>query len=122
MSRSFTDRVLGGVCGGLSAVFPINAWWFRLLFVLLTLLSGGGFGLLYLMLWWILPLEWPVRLGRGGSLSLFFALLLTLLTVGLWIGRDFGWLQTANGQNLYWPLTLMIVAAIFFFRQLGFNR
>ncbi|MFL7811826.1 MAG: PspC domain-containing protein [Anaerolineae bacterium] len=57
LRRSRTNRVIAGVCGGLGEFFGINAFWFRLLFLIL-LLPGGAPGLLpYLLLWFIIPLE-----------------------------------------------------------------
>lgn len=51
--RSNTDRVIGGVCGGLGEYFAVDPVWFRIGFVLLAL--GGGSGvLIYLLMWVIL--------------------------------------------------------------------
>lgn len=58
--RSQTDRMLGGVCGGLAKYFDIDLTVMRLFFVILTLL--GGFGpLLYLILWIVVPPEGHVH-------------------------------------------------------------
>src|ERR1041384_5468885 len=65
MYRSFTDRVLGGVCGGLAAVFPINAWVFRAAFMVLSIVTSGAFAALYILLWWFVPQESLV--GRRGG-------------------------------------------------------
>jgi phage shock protein PspC (stress-responsive transcriptional regulator) len=42
MYRSFTDRVFGGVCGGLAAILPINAWVFRAAFIVLSIMTVGA--------------------------------------------------------------------------------
>lgn len=55
MYRSFTDRIFGGVCGGLAAIIPLNVWWFRFAFALLTLITTGAFAALYLLFWSIIP-------------------------------------------------------------------
>jgi phage shock protein PspC (stress-responsive transcriptional regulator) len=57
LRRSRHNRIFAGVCGGLADFFGINAFWFRLGF-LLALIPGGipGF-LLYLLLWIIVPNE-----------------------------------------------------------------
>jgi phage shock protein C len=57
LRRSRHNRLIAGVCGGLSDFFGINALWFRLAF-LIALIPGGvpGF-LLYLFLWLIIPSE-----------------------------------------------------------------
>lgn len=57
LRRSRTNKVIAGVCGGLSKFFGLNAFWFRLLFVIL-LLPGGLPGLVpYLVLWLVVPKE-----------------------------------------------------------------
>ncbi|MDP9309955.1 MAG: PspC domain-containing protein [Chloroflexota bacterium] len=54
LTRSSSDRVIAGVCGGLGAYFGVNPLVFRLLFVLLAL-PGGAPGLLpYLILWLVM--------------------------------------------------------------------
>ncbi len=53
--RSRNDRVIAGVCGGLSEFFGISAFWFRLAF-LIALIPGGVPGLLiYFLMWIIIP-------------------------------------------------------------------
>jgi phage shock protein C len=45
MKRSKTDRIIGGVCGGIGKYFDINPWAPRLVFLL-----AGGFWI-YVILW-----------------------------------------------------------------------
>jgi len=56
MRRSRDDKWLGGVCAGLGAVSGIEAWVWRLLFVLLFVFGGVGI-FVYLLLWIFVPLE-----------------------------------------------------------------
>lgn len=57
LRRSFSNRMVAGVCGGLGEFFGIWAGWFRLAF-LLALLPGGVPGIaLYLLCWIIIPNE-----------------------------------------------------------------
>lgn len=57
LRRSRSDRVLGGVCGGLGAFFGLNSLWFRIIFVLLGI-PGGLPGIVpYVILWLIIPEE-----------------------------------------------------------------
>lgn len=54
LTRSSTDRVVAGVCGGLGEYFGVNPLVFRLLFVLLAL-PGGAPGILpYFILWLVM--------------------------------------------------------------------
>lgn len=55
--RSETDRMIGGVCGGLSQYLGVDSTFVRLFFVLLGL-AGQGIGfMVYLLLWILVPLE-----------------------------------------------------------------
>ena len=50
------DRMIAGVAGGLANYFDIDPTLVRILFVLLTLLGGGGLGILvYIVLWIVMP-------------------------------------------------------------------
>lgn len=51
--RDPDNAVLGGVCGGLGAYFNVDPIWFRILF--LVLLLAYGTGLIYIVLWIVLP-------------------------------------------------------------------
>lgn len=54
MTRSTTDKVIGGVCGGLGQYFNVDPVFVRLGFVFMTLATGLGV-LLYAALWLVLP-------------------------------------------------------------------
>lgn len=56
LARSRTDRLLGGVCGGLGRHTDLPSWAWRLIFCLITLYFGAGV-VFYLLLWIFLPLE-----------------------------------------------------------------
>jgi phage shock protein PspC (stress-responsive transcriptional regulator) len=56
LARSQSDRLLGGVCGGLGRHTDLPSWAWRLIFCLVTLYFGSGI-LFYLLLWIFLPLE-----------------------------------------------------------------
>jgi len=54
--RSRTDRVLGGVCGGLGAHTGLPSWAWRILFVASVVCFGFGI-LIYVLLWLFMPEE-----------------------------------------------------------------
>jgi phage shock protein C len=54
--RSRTDRVLGGVCGGLARATGLESWVWRLLFAVLFIFAGAGL-LAYVLLWIFVPSE-----------------------------------------------------------------
>ena len=55
LTRSSSDRMIGGVCGGLARYFGIDSSIVRLVFVLLVL--SGVSPLVYLVLWVVMPEE-----------------------------------------------------------------
>lgn len=55
LKRSRINRVILGVCGGLGNYFNVNAWLFRLLFILLSGPSLGGVAIVYLILGMVIP-------------------------------------------------------------------
>jgi phage shock protein C len=54
--RSRTNRVFGGVCGGIARSTGMEAWVWRLLFAALFICAGVGL-LLYVLLWIFVPSE-----------------------------------------------------------------
>lgn len=56
LRRSNTDRILGGVCGGLADYTGIDANLLRVLVVVLALFSGVGF-VLYAAGWLLIPAQ-----------------------------------------------------------------
>ncbi|MEZ4669106.1 MAG: PspC domain-containing protein [Anaerolineae bacterium] len=117
MYRSFTDRIFGGVCGGLGAILPFSAWTFRVAFVVLSLITLGVFGALYVLLWWIIPQESLTARRRGGSGRLLLVIILTVAAVLLWLGALTGTLVSASGQSLLWPIIVAAMCVTFFLKQ-----
>ena len=117
MYRSFTDRVFGGVCGGLGALLPVNPWVFRIIFVILALVTLGAFAALYLLLWWLIPQELLVGRQRGGAGLLLVVILLTIVTAVAWVLDMTGNLQGPSGQGLFWPGMLLALSVVFFLKQ-----
>ena len=57
LRRSRVDRWLGGVCGGLAGTFGLDAWVWRLVFSVFTILTSGFGALVYLLMWIFVPEE-----------------------------------------------------------------
>ena len=55
MYRDGENRVLGGVCSGMSAYFNIDPVFLRILFVLLVFVGVGVSAIVYLILWIVVP-------------------------------------------------------------------
>ena len=57
LTRSRSDRLIGGVAGGLAAYFGVDATIVRLVVVALALLFNVATVLVYLALWLLLPAD-----------------------------------------------------------------
>jgi phage shock protein PspC (stress-responsive transcriptional regulator) len=55
LRRSRTDRMLGGVCGGLAASLGADPALLRVLTVALTLVTGGAAAIVYVAAWALAP-------------------------------------------------------------------
>jgi phage shock protein PspC (stress-responsive transcriptional regulator) len=53
--RKIQGSVLGGVCIGISEELKIDTMLFRLIAILASIVSGGFVGLIYIILWAVLP-------------------------------------------------------------------
>jgi len=54
LTKSDSDKWIGGVCGGLGESSPIPSWAWRLLFMILFICYGTGL-LIYILLWIFVP-------------------------------------------------------------------
>ena len=52
--RSWDNRIIAGVCGGLGEYFSIDPTLIRVLFLAFAIIFGGGI-LLYILLWILIP-------------------------------------------------------------------
>jgi phage shock protein C len=63
--RSETNRMIAGVCGGLAEYFHLDATLIRVIFVALTVLSGGAGVVVYGAMWLLVPDESKARPPTG---------------------------------------------------------
>lgn len=120
LARSLLDRVFGGVCGGISAYLGVNPWWARALLVILTVLSGGVAALLYLILWWTMPVDLTPEIphpGRSTGTLLLVGLAIVLIG-GIIAARGMGLFSGPSGADLFWPGVVIIIGAALFLREL----
>lgn len=118
MLRSFSDRVFGGVCGGMAASLHANAWVVRGVWALLIVASLGVFLVPYLLLWWIIPFESFV-IRRQRRVTVLLAIALLLLTAAVWVLRLQGQLVTPTGEDAFWWGAAAVLALVFCLRQFG---
>ena len=66
LSLSSTDRVIGGVCGGLGAHTGLPSWAWRVIFCATVFYFGVGL-LFYILLWIFIPREGSAPAAPTGS-------------------------------------------------------
>ncbi len=124
LTRSKSDKVIAGVCGGLGAYLDIDSTLVRLAFVILLFASGIGLPI-YVILWIIMPeadsdshFDGEViqkNLGEiGDSISSGLAGIDRRATVGIllvllgafFLFNQLGWLNWISGA-VFWPLVII---------------
>jgi len=115
MKRLLENRLFGGVCSGLGAVTPINVWLWRILWVVLTVVTGGAGAILYVMWWWLLPEQSFNDIEVGRFLPTIGAIATAGLVIGGWFVRDS--LVSDTGAYLYTPLLLMLTSLVYLSQQ-----
>lgn len=126
LTRSLTDRVLGGVCGGIAGLIGINAWWVRAAFAALGAFTLGTGALIYLALWLLIP---PQRLAsiptgrdhvqmRAVQRETVILLGVAVIAIGLIVlARNLGVLITSEG-DIFAPVVVIAFGLVFLVKQL----
>jgi phage shock protein C len=126
LTRSLTDRVLGGVSGGLGAYIGVDPWWIRGAFVVLGLFTAGTGVLIYLALWYILPPETLVDIPadhdemhrRATSPETTILIGAAVIVMGLIVlARNLGVLGGENG-DAFLPLVIIVFGFTLLVKQL----
>lgn len=124
LMRSETERMIGGVCGGLAEYLGVDPVLVRLAFVVLFLASGLGL-VIYAVLWLVMPTPSrlqpairimdeaagaePEALKSSSRFSPAATVGLLLIVFGaFFLLSEAGWLHSA-----FWPL-ILIAAGIFY--------
>jgi phage shock protein C len=138
--RSKSDRMLGGVCGGLGAYLGIDSTLVRIFFFILVFGAGSGFWI-YLLLWLLIPEEDAVESkdfgGRVKHMGDDFATAVSrphpksgLIVGGGLIILGFFWLIEQLhiswlwwwDFDVLWPVLLVIAGVVLLLRWFGDRR
>lgn len=136
--RSKTERMIGGVCGGLGSYLNVDPIFIRLVFVLLLFGSDFGF-LFYLLMWILIPEEGKAYGFKDESVSERMKLMgsdlqhavtephpqsgiilgIGLIIIGalLFVNRlDLAWLRWVD-LDLIWPIALIAGGIVLLVRR-----
>ncbi|NOX87216.1 MAG: PspC domain-containing protein [Chlorobi bacterium] len=120
--RSNTDKIIGGVAGGLADYFNLDAVVIRILFVLLAIFGGGGV-LIYIILWIAIPAQVasypglkteekvaddPAVPSRKTNTSLIAGILLIVFGALILVDRLMPFYSLTN----LWPLLLVLAGLL----------
>jgi phage shock protein C len=134
LTRSTSDKVISGVCGGLGQYLDVDVTIVRLIFVFLTLMGGGGL-ILYLIMWALIPLEtsksktaaqtfksnteemkssakeWIEKAGIKTNQDRNPLGLILVLVGGYFLLTNLGWFEWLDIGRL-WPIILIVLGII----------
>lgn len=141
--RSATNRMIGGVAGGLGEYFSIDPTIIRIIFILLTLFNGIGL-LFYILMWIIIPTEKQSTLkntdaiqenleemkqsaksfghtlrfnkNSGSNNSRFWWAILIISLGFYFLFQNFGLFDSLEIDK-FWPLILIVFGLIFLIRK-----
>ena len=116
MTRSFADRVFGGVCGGLGSSWRVNSWILRVIFIIFAIASLGVGLALYVGLWWVLPQDSLISNQRTSVIDVLLFVVTVLVIVGAWGLHLTGNLNGTDGQALLYPIVGIVLSIILFLR------
>lgn len=117
LTRTTTDKVVAGVCGGLARYFSIDPALVRLAFVVFAF-AGGASIPVYIVLWIVMPIDAGnadaiAVAGRGHE-----TLALMLVAIGgIWLLANLGVFRFIDWQ-FGWPLALIAIGIALLARRI----
>jgi phage shock protein C len=112
LTRSRTNRVLAGVCGGLGAHLGVDPLILRVAFVAMTLAAGGAGIIVYLVAWILIPeAEGDIvpRQVEGGTVARLIGGLLVMVGGLALIDRLVPWFD-----QIFWPVVVILIGIAMF--------
>jgi phage shock protein C len=124
LTRSRTNRILGGVCAGLARYLGVDVILIRIAFVVLALAVGGGV-ILYVIGWILIPEEEPGArppdpappIAPAESARLIVGVL--LIAVGAILLINF---LVPGVSRYFWPLALIAIGVAIIAQSSGWRR
>ncbi len=119
LTRSQTDKIIAGICGGIAEQLDTDPVFVRIGFLILLFASGIGFPI-YMILWLVMPEErgddvyssdpsaFKRKSGAAGTVGI------VLIMFGMYfLFEQWGWF----GGNLIWILIVIGVGALILLRK-----
>lgn len=116
--RSTTNRMLGGVAGGIGDYFDIDPNFVRIGFVLLALLNGIGL-ILYILMWIFLPTDTQSNQNSDQTVKANFTEIKQKIQS---FGHSLGISKTNNqpeSSRFWWAVLIIALGFFFLFRNFG---
>jgi len=139
--RSKEDKLIAGVCGGISEYFMIDPIWVRLAFIVGALIDGIGI-VAYIIIWILVPenpthrsnkqtvveekvqkvgatlrkdyKDGKINKARNGTGHFYIGMILILLGALFLIKNVFGWFDS----DVFWPLLIIVIGITLIYRNL----
>lgn len=112
--RSETDKVIGGVCGGLAETFGIDSTLVRLVFLVAFIFGGTGL-LLYLILWVIIPTKKNISKSVNDTIHENIEELKETATN---FGKN---IKTDNNNKMFIGIVVIAMGIIFLMNNFGYH-
>lgn len=117
LTRSTSDKVLAGVCGGLARHFSIDPALVRLAFIVFAF-AGGASIPVYIVLWIIMPIDDGSAVASPVAGHAHETLALLLVGIGgIWLLANLGAFRFIDWQ-FGWPLALIAIGIALLVRRI----
>lgn len=112
--RSESDKVIGGVCGGLAETFGLDSTIIRLIFLIAFIFGGTGL-LLYLILWVVIPTKKNISKSVNDTIHDNIEELKETATN---FGKN---IHTDNNNKMFIGIVVIAVGIIFLMNNFGYH-
>ena len=108
LTRSTTDKIVAGVCGGLARHFSIDPALVRLAFVVFAFFGGASIPV-YVVLWIVMPIDDGSAVAPVSGTRTHEMLALMLVAIGgIWLAANLGVFRFIDFQ-FGWPIALIAI-------------
>src|SRR4051812_1850061 len=121
LKRSSSDRVLGGVCGGLGAYLGIDPIIVRVVAVVLAFFGGAGI-LFYLAAWLLVPSDDPAAQPGRGRAATIAGIVVLVIGLGALLPFRGGWGGGFDAVGFVLPILVLGLVGLVVWRLASGER